>query len=617
MYRPTFLLILLLCSKIGFTQSKFEALVNNCRYDEAFEEISKQPYTPENKYNHALLLMQFGAMELSKIECYQVIQQSKDPILLAKSYQLLFDISYYLTDVEAERNYADSSYYYYKKLYGEKSIYKAQYNINLTRYYNYFRRNDLSKALSIEALDITRRFKKESFKIDLPMVYSQYYASFRNDPKRENYDSAQIYCDSALFWHKVMYSGSENFSKIKLYHLKGLVYLDRNTMMTSLGKWGEGKKYLAFAKQNFEKANNIITKNIGNQHVLLSYSNALIGLLYLQQLDYPNAIKYFDSAKENLYPNPYLEQYITSSTMSMMGIYDWQNNCFYSQYYDTGNLNFLKQAINTSRKAEVIYEVWIKEGKSLNDYYNHIPYQKLSALYYEYFKKTNTQLYLDSSYYYAEKEKIAELINKKANSSNHKRILNSEQISQEKIFVDKEILRDNNYIGELEFIKKIPNKPYKDDPFKNILSVKELQKLIKDDSTAIILYSHYNAPVRFDPTIVAHVVTKKEYNHLSFELKNAHPIKDTIDLFMQSLLSNDQKTFMQASYCLYNAFFKPIEAIVPHNARKLLICPVNRFRNFPFDVLISHSEWKIHFSDQPYLIEKICHFLPHFSFIYI
>jgi CHAT domain-containing protein len=602
MYRPTILLILFLCSKIGFAQSKVEALVNNCHYDEAFEEISKQPYTIENKYNHALLLMHFGAMELSKTECYQVIQQSKDPILLAKSYQLLFDISYYLTDIEAERNYADSSYYFYKKVYGFNSIYKAQYNINLCMYYNYFRRNDLSKALSIEALDICRRLKKDRFSINFPMVYAQYYASFRNDPKRENFDSAQIYCDSALYWHKVMFNGSENFSKIKLHQLKGLVYLDKNTQLTTAKNWVEGKKYLILAKREFELAAKIITTNIGKSHTLLSNLNALIGLLYLQQLDYPNATKHFDAAKENLYPNPYLEQYITSSTMSMMGIYDWQNNCFYSQYYDTGNLYYLKQALHTARKSEVIYEVWLKEGKSLNDYYSHIPYQKLSILYYEYYRQTKTQLYLDSSYYYAEKEKIAELLIKKQ-IANHKQLLNLEQISQEKVFVEKEILRVNNYIGELEFVKIVPCKPYKGDPFKKILTVKELQKMIADDKTAIILFSHYNAPVRFEPTIVAHIITKKEYKHLSFDLKNSHPLKDTIDLLMQSLVSNDLKLFMKASNCVYNAFFKPIEVIVPQNIKKLLICPINRFRNFPFEVLISNLNGKS-FLDQPYLMKK-------------
>lgn len=602
MLRPILIFLLSLITVAGFSQTKVESLINNCQYPQAFAEVSKQPNSIENKYNHALLLMHFGALELSKTQCFQVIHQAKDPVLLAKSYQLLFDISYYLTDVEAERKYADSSYYFYKKIYGDNSIFKAQYNINLTRYYNYFRRNDLSKALSIEALDISRRFKKDRFKIDLPMVYGQYFASFRNDPLRENFDSAQIYCDSALYWHKVMFNGAENFSKIKLYHLKGLVYLDRNTKMTTLGKWNEGKKFLLLSKQNFEKANDIITKNIGNNHVLLSYGNSLIGLLYLQQKENSTALKYLNIAEDNLYPNPYTRNFISSFTVNMMGIYDWQNNAHYSQYVDTGKPEYLKQALFTARKSEGIYQLLLQEGKNLNDYYSHIPYQKLSVLYYQYYSITKDQRHLDSSYYYAEKEKIAELLIKRQIASNHS-LVNLGDIYLEKVFVDGEILRKNNFQGTVFHKNLKPSEKIYQNQFSQIKTVKELQKLLPDDSTAIILFSHYNVPARFEPIVVAHVITKMEYKHLSFELNQSHGIKDTIDVLLQSLGSNDLKLVKLASKYVYTALFKPIEAIIPQNTKKLLICPINRYRNFPFEVLISNSDGNT-FSDQPYLLKK-------------
>jgi CHAT domain-containing protein len=602
MLRPITLFLFICYTNFCIGQTKVETLINTCQYPQAFQEIAKQPNSINNRYYKAILLMHFGALELSKTASYQVIQNSKDPILLAKTYQLLFDISYTLTDIEAEKNYADSSYYFYKKVFGNNSIYKAQYNINLCKYYNYFRRNDLSKELSIEALDICRRFKTNRFDIDLPMVYGQYYASFRNDEVRQNIDSAQIYCDSALYWHKLMYYGTENFSKIKLYHLKGLVYLDINTKMTTLGKWKEGKKYLELSKQNFEKANDIIMKNIGNKHVLLSLGNALIGLLYLQQKENATALKFLNSAEENLYPNAFTRYFVSAFTVNLMGIYDWQNNAQYSQFVDNGKPEYLKQALFTARKSEEIYQLLLQEGLSLNDFYSHIPYQKLSVLYYQYYNLTKEQKHLDSSYFFAEKEKVADLLIKKQISRSNNLPI-SVDIQKEKEYVDLEILMKNKYIGELASYKiSKPIRPNQD-VFKQIKSIKELQHGLKDDSTAIILFSHYNVPARFEPIVVAHIITKKEYKHHSFELLHSHAIKDTIDLLMQSLVANDLKLFKLASKYVYTALFEPIAPILPQNAKRLLICPINRYRNFPFEVLISDSDGSS-FADQPYLMRK-------------
>jgi len=399
-----------------------------------------------------------------------------------------------------------------------------------------------------------------------------------------------------------MHKGAENFSKIKLYHLKGLVFLDRNTLMTSLRNWNEGEKYLELAKHNFEKANIIITKNIGNNHVLLSYGNSLIGLLYLQQKENLNALKYLKLAEDNLYPNSYARYFVASFTVNMMGIYDWQNNAQYSQFVDTAKPEYLQQALYTARKSDRIYQLLLQEGKNLNDYYSHIPYQKLSVLYYQYYSITKEQRHLDSSYYYSEKEKIADLLIKKEitiNQSNNK----SNTIYLEKEYVDKEILRENKYQidPKIAFIK--PSERVFGSQFRQIQTVKNLQDKLTDETTAILMFSHYNVPARFAPIVVAHVITKKEYKHLSFELKHSHALKDTIDLLLQSLASNDLKLFKEASNYVYTELFEPIEGIVPQNTKKLLICPVNRYRNFPFEVLISNTNGNT-FSDQPYLMRK-------------
>lgn len=597
MKKNVFIFIFLLQS--FFTYSNvFNNLVNECKYREAFEFVKNQPSSPERAYYESVLYLHFGAMELAKQKAYSVIiDQSATAIFKAQTYQLLFDISYYISDIEQMKIYSDSSYYFYKTQYPNSAIYKAQYNINLTRYYNYFRRFDLSEPLAEEALDLTRRYPKDRFKIDLPMVYAQVYASFRNDGRKANFDSAIIYCDSALYYHKLIYHGVENFSKIKLYQIKASIYLDCNTAATSESRWLDGKKWLKFAEKEYEKGNAIVKDNIGQHHVLLSNGNALIGLVYQQQKDYSTALKYYQIAEKNLYPNAYSKKFYSTFSFSVLGIYDWSNACYYSLYFDTNQPKYLIEAIETARKAEKIYETMLISGQKLNDYYSHIPYPKLAALYYQLYLTTNQQEHLDSCYYYTEKEKFAEIEIRKRSITQTQTVF----VNKEKAIVDNEILRNNKYIGELELFKVKPTLFVQQSMFSGIKTLKQIQTKLPD-STCILLYTHYNIPVRFEPIAICHIITKNYYKPVTFEFKNTHGIKDTIDELMSSILRSDLRGFKNTSNIVYRKFFKPLRGFIPSDAKNLFIAPISRYRNFPFEVLITDTIGKS-FADLKYLLQ--------------
>lgn len=581
----------------GFVE--FEKLINKCDYKNAFALVEKLPASGEKTYCKGVLLMHFGALEMAKSQCYQALSISKNDLLNGKIYQMLFDISYFLSDVEQEKIYADSCYYFYKKMYGNNSIYKAQYNINLVRYYNYFRRSDLAEPLGKEALQICNNLPTEKFKIDYPMVFAQYYSSFRNNEKLNYRDNGLIYCDSAIYWHNKIHHGIDNFSKIKLYQIRGMVYLDRNTGSTVNNQWSDGKIWLNKAKTEFDKANKILTKNIGNNHILLSFGNALIGLLHQQQTEYDIALKFYAIAEKNLYPTQYSKQFNSPFIINAMSIYDWQNNCYYSLYLKSSKINHLIDAIIAAKKAEKIYEILLFEGKTLNDYFSHIPYQKLANLYYELYTKTKKSTYLDSSFYYAEKEKIASIIIQKKLANSHP-IHSSHQYD----FIENEILKNNNYFGETSLFKTSPTKQsIATNTFNLINSVKQLQGKIKDDSTAIVLYSLYNIPVGLLPKTVCFIITKKDFIHKSFELEYQHELKDSIDLLLNSIMSNNINLFKNTSYFAYHSLFAPISTIIPKRINKLQICPISRYRTFPFEVLIENKNSQT-FLSQPYLLRK-------------
>jgi len=598
MKRSTLILFFLCISAFG-KANPFNNLVNQCKYKEAFAYVNAQTKSAEKTYNEAILFMHFGAMGLSKQKAYLVLcDLSASTILKAQTYQLLFDISYYISDVEQQKVYADSAFYIYKKQYPNNSIYKAQYNINLTRYYNYFRRSDLSEPLAEEALAITRRYPKERFNIDLPMVYAQVYASFRNNGKRASLDSAILYCDSALYYHKLKYYGAENFNKIKLYQIKASIFLDCNTAASQEGRRSDGKRWLILAKQEYKKGNVIITKNIGNHHVLLSNGNALIGLVYQQQKDYATALNYYKIAENNLYPNNYTKQYFSAFSFAVLGIYDWSNACYYSLFFDTHLPKYLIEAIRIARNAEIVYETMLISGQKLNDYYSHIPYPKLAALYYQLYQITKRQNHLDSCFYFTEKEKFADIQTRKSGLNNAL----SNTVNQEKTFVDIGILRNNKYIGDLKLNKIKPTLLTEQRWFNGIKTVKQIQSNLPD-STCILLFSHYNIPVRFDPIVICHIISRNNYKLTAYELNNPHEFKDTIDILMTSIIGNDLKAFKTTSNIIYKKVFEPVKDFMPADAKKLLIAPISRYRNFPFEALIENSTGA-NFGELSYLLKK-------------
>lgn len=584
----------------SFSFVEFEKLINKCQYNQAFSYVDKLPSSAEKIYYEAVLMMHFGALEKSKQHCYKAIASSKNDLLNGKIYQLLFDISYYLTEVENEKIYADSCYYFYKKLYGANSIYKAQYNINLVRYYNYFRRSDLAEPYAEEALRICNNMPKEKFKIDYPMVYAQYYASFRNDPAKASVDSPLVYCDSALYWHDKIYGGIDNFAKIKLYHLKGMVFLDKNTGFAERKLWILAKKNQLLSLAEFEKANNIITKNIGNKHILLSFGNAIIGLLHQQQQEYELAMKYYALAENNLYPTESSKNYYTTAIFNVLGIYDWMNSTAFAQYNKTKNVGYLFEAVRIAKKGEIVYETLLSTGAKLNDYFSHIPYPKLASLYYQLCKITNNSFYLDSSYFYAEKEKITEIqLGKIMNVS-----VNKATAMGEKLLVENEILESNKrYLGTVESLKLKAKLYNKSNWFANILNVKQLQSKITDDSITILLFTHYNNPVVVEPTVICFAVSKNSFKHTSFQLTRQHALKYSIDSMMMSINSSDFKIFKLTSNLVYKELFSKVRTILSPKSKKLLICPVSRFRNFPFEALIEDTTGNS-FVKLNYLVKK-------------
>lgn len=602
MKRVLLLLHFFILSSSSFGFSEFEKLLNKCQYNQAFSYVDKLPSSAEKTYYGAVLLLHFGALEKSKQHCYKALSSSKNDLLNGKIYQLLFDISYYLTEVDNEKLYADSCYHFYKKLYGANSIYKAQYNINLVRYYNYFRRSDLAEPFAQEAIRICNSMPSEKFKIDYPMVFAQYYASFRNDPTKispPNIDSPLVYCDLALDWHTKINGGIDNFSKIKLYHLKGMVFLDKNTGFTHKKQWSLAKKYQLLAIAEFEKANKIITKNLGNTHILLSFGNAIIGLLHQQQEEYELAMKYYSIAENNLYPTKYSKQFYSASIFNVLGIYDWMNSTAYGQYDKTKNIKHLFEAITIAKKAEKFYETMLITGAKLNDYFSHIPYPKLASLYYQLYCNTNKNKYLDSSYYYAEKEKITEIqIGKLKDITNNK-----QKALTEKLFVENEILANNKYLGIIDIFKIKPSLYNNVNWFEEILNIKEIQSKITDDSTTILLFTHYNNPTKFEPLVVCFAISKSSFKHTSFVLTLQHALRYSIDSMMISITSSDINTFKNTSNLVYKELFKPIRGILPTTSKKLLICPVSRFRNFPFEILIEDTIGN-RFGDFNYLIRK-------------
>jgi CHAT domain-containing protein len=260
----------------------------------------------------------------------------------------------------------------------------------------------------------------------------------------------------------------------------------------------------------------------------------------------------------------------------------------------------LREAVYIARKAEMVYETLLSTGAKLNDYFSHIPYPKLASLYYQLYQITNNSKYLDSSYFYAEKEKITEIqLGKIKNISVNKAIA-----MNEKLLVENEILKLNNkYSGPVENLNVKATLFKHANWFANILNIKQLKSRIADDSTTILLFTHYNNPVGVEPTITCFAVSKNSFKHTSYTLTLQHALRYSIDSMMMSITNSDLKLFKLTSNLIYNELFAKAKGIIPITSKKLLICPVSRFRNFPFEVLIEDTLGNS-FAKLNYLVKK-------------
>lgn len=596
--------------------------INNraVKQENAFEVVKAQNgiadcYSDLGAYQKSISILKSNIKLLKK-------SKSKNYLLFAETHMLLannYDFLHLWEDYKQETN---NFYYYYKKGYPNKEIYKALYYAYLGRYYNVKYQLPKSKYYTGNALKIYHRNINDAHLIDIYKLYIAHAFTIRNAPV--SYADRFKYADSISRFANKKYPYN-NIKKSRVLISISAFNLDKASGLQFL-KTGpikginenEAKLNAIKAISNYDKAIIINDRFSSFHNPSTAYLNSLKGLMCFYLKDYDKAIKSYNEGISRLSNLGKNSQAFTLNNYQMLVLLRWKSWCLDEMYSANKNTKLLYE-INTT--LSLMEKVWIRYSNELidskeqyyTDTYNMIPYPFLMKNNFELYQLTNQQQYLEKAAEYDEKLRYSSLLNDiylNQTQKNKNNLLNKKRektyislcdllLSKSSILNSKENQFQEDLVNFLDEEKKT-NLIKKGD----IVSLKEIQDDLKPNE-AIISYNFLHYQNVFIPYIK--LIEKNKIKIVRVrEIENDDYLAETFlsKSLNKALKDNNVKLFKQEAYNLYKNYFEPIEKQLSKNITHLEIIPDAEFSNLPFEVLLFKDSRTNDFRKLPYLALK-------------
>ena len=548
-----------------------------------------------------------------------------DYLLLAKTHQLIADNYLRLNLLEDYLAQCHLFYSYYEKAYPNKKIYKALYYAYLGGYYNLKVIMKKSEYYTSNALKIYHKNKKDAYLIDEYRIYLSHLSTVRNTSL--SYPEKFKYVDSTVSYFTKRYP-FENAKKARLIGNIASINLDLAAINLNVDLKNGNKQY---GIENANKAINyynqaiaINTNLIGFYYPGSAHLNALKGLMYFYKNDFPEAIKNYDEGMKRLtYFNNSDKSSFSNFNYMMMALLNWKSWVLREMFLKNKNPKLLYD-INTN--LLMLEKVWTRYSHELlknkeqftSDNYNLVPYRFLMQNYYELYKLTGKNAYLEKAFEYDEKSKYSALLENLYQQKNRTKEGKSfyGNLSLTYLAFENLILKANSKISQTKsnsyynqnFRTNLSQYKYEENNSNfskrnRIISSREIQKKLKDNEV-LLSYNFISTQNLISP--YALLITKKKKFIIDLEDINDYAFDSNkyLDSLVVKLESNDIKKYKDYSSQIYKKYFKPVEHYIPKEVNHIIIMPDSKLSNIPFEILLSQETRNLDYRTLPYLNNK-------------
>ncbi len=493
-------------------------------------------------------------------------------------------------------------------------------NLLAKKYHNigmiYIEINDTLAASKYYKMALDLRLS--TLKKDHPDLAASYNSMGKVNKIKGKYNIALDYYYQALRIYKKIYKGDHPDI--------ATCYINISSVYKELGDY---EKAISFNSIAF----NIRSGFYRDHHSKIARCYLNYGDIYHRMGDYDMALKYLDRAISANTLNGetlnYKDQILILSKLSdvYISLFEKKTNDTLDLIKATGIFNVISEIVDEQRKSFTSKGSMIEINKSVSGLYREAV-RVASILY----KKTNNKTYLETAFFFAEKNKANVLVEAilESRSQTYSGILDNLIKQEEEIKLKlqdcdnkrkREIFskgkRDKGEIKKIEKEFAMLNKTYD-----SLITVfeKNYQNyfLLKySTSTISVIDVQRNIPVKSvmieylvsDSNLYIFVITKQEFSITQMETSSinffvANLRKSLSELNIKSINNNSISAYCNYANSLYNLLLKPIEDKI--EGKDLIIIPDGKLGHIPFEVLLTEQTdiSNVNFKKLPYLIKK-------------
>lgn len=481
----------------------------------------------------------------------------------------------------------------------------------------YYEEGDYEQAVAYmqKSAEIKRNTQGENHP-DLALTYNNIGSIYT---EMEDYDTAIGYLQQSMEIRKATL-GEDHPILSNNYNSLGLLYL--NTGDTDR------------AIQSFRRSLDITLSSRGNAHPYAAEARTNLAKAYRASGDLSEALEYLRHAEEALMLER--EQQAGSSGSALhipyrhptyaADVLHQKGKTFYSQFENSDDTEYLEVALQTYSRLSGLLDViqlsfQHEESKLLMGSRSHVMYEDALKVAHALYKETGSKQYIEEMFFFAEKSKarvILELLNNKearqfagipdslvtyeTGLRDELSALQQALSAEGEAAGDREALQDSLFTlnqkldAHLAYLEEAYPKYHALKYRSDVPSLNKLRSQYFSEEDGAIVEYFYGTEEAWALVLQPEDIQAVPLPHLSDLSKKVSDFKGAIS-------RNEDSTYVQLGYELYQALIDPVEPYL--DREKVLLVPDGVLNLLPFDALLSRRvEDPGSFTQLPYLLRS-------------
>lgn len=555
-------------------------------------------YIEQGSYYHALsyLNKNIELSEQTKRKHAGCIAETH--LLLCKTYDRLLHIEPILKHIKLYD-------YYINLAYPNKPIYKANYYMYLSRYYNL--QFSIEKALinSSKSIEIAKSNPADIGLIPLYHIYNSHLFSLRNNPysyKNKSDLREKVYALLAKEFKEYTTEKTVQTISSNMFEYDSLINFSQDTS-NNLEKKIKSPLFLKF-NQLLDKEIQHVNAYVGFYNPYSSRFNILKGLLYFSYNDYDSAIHYCDLALEQIIGGEEISKEIWCTSNSIViSAYILKSRCIDRLYRQYHHLELLYENEQLLAKAAKAWQIYIEDQMEYNTLFNSNiyitnPFPNMQKNYIELYARTKKEIYkthIFESGSLAKHYSLVLSLNKKFHSK-------TSENKDENYLLYEQHIQNLNTPHQHTIKTTLPNPT----PHLNLTNTFNDIRSNLNLNEAVVSYNVVK--IKNKAYVYVQIIENKKDTllQLPFNLSTPNEPKESENPIIEAIKNNDIPSFKRESLYLFQQLWEPVQSILSKQINSILLYqdPIIENLNIPFELLISTETTANNFKIIEYLNKK-------------